>query len=104
MGSAGPPGTKFVSVGELSLSIFPGRIIIIMEVLATRIVNDRDAADGTAIICSKNKHTDSFHATRGGVGLTGITLMAAIALKSVKSTYMHETIIKVRCLRKPLHF
>jgi decaprenylphospho-beta-D-ribofuranose 2-oxidase len=59
-------------------------------------------ADGTVVTCSKDKYADLFHATCGGMGLTGIVLGATIALKPIKSAYIHETIIKAQNLHEVL--
>lgn len=55
-------------------------------------------ADGRMITCSKDENADLFHATCGGMGLTGIILSATINLLSVPSRIIRQKIFKAKNL------
>ena len=56
--------------------------------------------DGDVIQCSRDDHAELFHATCGGMGLTGVILDAEIALTPVQSAYLEQTTIKTRNLEE----
>jgi FAD/FMN-containing dehydrogenase len=83
------PGTKFVTVGGAIANDVHGKNhhregsfgnhIIQLELLRS---------DGTRILCSPTRNPDWFHATVGGLGLTGMILWAEFDLKPISSPYM----------------
>ena len=50
------------------------------------------------LICSKTNHSDWFHASCGGMGLTGIITDAKIQLKKVESSFINQRTIKTKNL------
>jgi FAD/FMN-containing dehydrogenase len=81
------PGTKYVTVGGAiaadvhgknhhrhgSIGMFVDRI-------------DVCVADGTVVSCSRGENADLFHATLGGMGLTGVIVAASFRLMRVESS------------------
>lgn len=47
-------------------------------------------ADGSVLRCSRDEHSALFHASAGGMGLTGIILAARLRLRRVGSAYIEE--------------
>lgn len=93
------PGTRLVSIGgaiagdihgknhhvDGSFSAFVERMTLL-------------TGDGTMVSCSPTDHPDLFHATCGGMGLTGFILEATIRLKPITSAYIRQRSIKCRDL------
>jgi len=57
-------------------------------------------ADGEIRHCSRKENSNIFHATCGGMGLTGIILTAVIKLQKIKSAYIRETVKRCRNLEE----
>jgi decaprenylphospho-beta-D-ribofuranose 2-oxidase len=89
------PGTRFVTVGGAIASDVHGKnhhvggtfgqyvrgIVLLL-------------GDGQRVTTSPTEHPDLFHATCGGMGLTGVILSATIQLKRIQASDVIETIIK----------
>jgi FAD/FMN-containing dehydrogenase len=98
------PGTKFVTVGGLVASDVHGknhhvdgsfsRHILDMEVMM---------ADGESVVCSKEKNSDLFEATCGGMGLTGVIVSVKFQLKKIETSYIHQTTIRADNLAELLN-
>lgn len=56
------------------------------------------AADGRVHVCSREDSAELFHATCGGLGLTGIILTARFRLMRVESSRMQEKIVQTSSL------
>ena len=54
--------------------------------------------NGQIINCSKEKNSDLFYATCGGMGLTGVIISSAIKLKKIKSCMINEKKIKTNSI------
>lgn len=50
-------------------------------------------ADGSILRCSRQEHAELFHASAGGMGLTGIILAARLRLRAITSSYIEERLI-----------
>ena len=59
--------------------------------------------DGRIITCSREQHASLFHASCGGMGLTGIILQATLRLKPIKSTYIKQNNSPTKNLKDTLH-
>lgn len=95
------PGTKFVSIGGAIASDVHGKnhhlhgcfseCVDSIEILL---------ADGSLIRCSRNEHAELFHATCGGMGLTGLIVSAQLSLKRIESAYITQTTYKAANLEE----
>ncbi len=89
------PGTRFVTVGGAIASDVHGKNhhvegsfcdhVSRMEILL---------GNGERMVAAPTQNADLFHATCGGMGLTGIILNATFRLKPIRSSLIEETIIK----------
>ncbi len=97
------PGTRFVTVGGAIASDVHGknhhkdgtfcRHVLRMELLL---------GNGERVESSPSENPDLFHATCGGMGLTGIILNASFRLIPIRSSLIRETIIKAPNLEAAL--
>ena len=95
------PGTKFVTVGGAIASDVHGKNHHVDGSFSDHVHSFQIiVADGSAIECSRILHPELFHATCGGMGLTGVIVNATIALKRVQSAYIDETVIKAKNLKE----
>lgn len=95
------PGTKFVTIGGMVASDVHGKnhhkdgsfsnFINWFEILSSS--ND-------VIRCSREKNTELFHWTIGGMGLTGIILNVSFSLKKIKTSWMNVNNIANRNLKE----
>lgn len=91
------PGTGFVTLGGAIASDVHGKNhhragSFGDHVRAIRMM----LGNGEIITASPEEHADLFHATCGGMGLTGLILSAQIALIPVRSAAIRQTIVKTR--------
>ena len=85
------PGTKFITVGGAIASDVHGKNHHVEGCFSECVVDFRlMLPSGEVVVCSKDKNSELFHATCGGMGLTGIILDARILLKRVKSQYLKQ--------------
>lgn len=98
------PGTKFPTLGGCIAADVHGKNHHVDGSLG-RFVEELEMflADGTAIRCSRDAHGDLFHATIGGMGLTGIIYAAKLRLRPVSSAYLEVRSERVGCLAEALH-
>lgn len=93
------PGTKLITVGGAIASDVHGKnhhfagcfseSVLMLKLLM---------ADGTIKIVRKGE--ELFHATCGGMGLTGLILEATLQLKKINSKYINQTTIKTNNLQE----
>lgn len=93
------PGTRFVTVGGAIASDVHGKNhhgegTFGAHVRSIRIL----LGSGEKVIAAPNENTDLFHATCGGMGLTGVILSAAVQLKPIGASDIIETTIKAPSL------
>ncbi len=95
------PGTKLITVGGAIASDVHGKNHH-MEGCFSQCIKEFDLLlpDGTTITCSSKKNVEWFHATCGGMGLTGIILRVSFYLKAVKSQWINQTTIKTNNLEE----
>ena len=89
------PGTRFVTVGGAIASDVHGKNHHVGGSFADHVDSvTLMVADGSVITASREEHADLFHATCGGMGLTGVILSAAIRMIRVRSAKMDEHLIR----------
>jgi len=97
------PGTQFVTVGGAIASDVHGKNHHVAGCFCDHMSHLDILLDAERIIrCSPQEHPDLFHATCGGMGLTGMIISAAIRLKPIKSAFIDQTTFKARNLEESL--
>ncbi len=88
------PGTKFISLGGAIASDVHGKnhhqVGCFSEYVSAF---DLMLPQGEVVRCSRQENPPLFHATCGGMGLTGVILTAALRLQTAPSSYIRETLI-----------
>jgi len=93
------PGTKFVTVGGAIASDVHGKNHHVEGSFCDHLQSfTLLLASGETVSCSENENSDLFHASCGGMGLTGIILTATFKLKKISSTYIEQTTMKAHNL------
>ena len=89
------PGTKLITVGGGIASDVHGKNHHV-EGCFSECVKEFTLmlADGDIVRCSREENRELFHATCGGMGLTGIILETSFYLKRIKSKHIDQTMIK----------
>ena len=89
------PGTRFVTVGGAIASDVHGKNHHISGTFCEHVTQmEMLLGNGEKITTSPTQHPELFHATCGGMGLTGIILSASIHLMPIKSSEIAQTTIK----------
>jgi decaprenylphospho-beta-D-ribofuranose 2-oxidase len=88
------PGTKFISVGGAIASDVHGKNHHQVGCFSEQVFSfDLMLPQGEVVHCNRQKNSALFHATCGGMGLTGVILRAELRLKPIQSAYIRETLI-----------
>jgi decaprenylphospho-beta-D-ribofuranose 2-oxidase len=97
------PGTKLISVGGAIASDVHGKSHH-REGCFSNHVSELTLmlGDGETVTCTRDTHPELFHATCGGMGLTGVILDATFRMRPVKSSYIRETTFKAANLDEAL--
>jgi len=97
------PGTRFVTVGGAIASDVHGKNHHVSGCFCDHVeFLDICLGDGSIVRCSPGERPDLFHATCGGMGLTGMVVSAAVRLKRISSAYIDQTTFKARNLQESL--
>ena len=96
------PGTKFVTVAGAIAADAHGKNHHCDGCFSEYIIDFKIIIDDRILTCSKTQNSDLFHATCGGIGLTGIIIEARLKLKPIKSSYIQQTTIKAKNLESLL--
>lgn len=96
------PGTKFVTVGGAIASDVHGKNHHLEGSFSDHVTSLTLITNGQEIICSRKQNSELFHATCGGMGLTGIITEATFKLKPIKSAYINQKVIKAKNLETVL--
>lgn len=83
------PGTKFVTLGGAIAADVHGKNHHAVGSIATFVESfELLIADGSTIVCSRVENERVFHATLGGMGLTGVIRRATLRMLRVPSAYI----------------
>lgn len=98
------PGTRFVTIGGAIASDVHGKNHHVDGTFSQHLTEIRMLlGNGEQITASPTVNADLFHATCGGMGLTGIITSATIRLKPIKSSKILETTIRAPNLEAVLN-
>jgi FAD/FMN-containing dehydrogenase len=96
------PGTKFVTVGGAVASDVHGKNHHIEGSFCDHVKSLKLVVLNKEIICSREENSDLFYATCGGMGLTGVITEAIFSLKSIRSAFINQKVIKAKNLEMVL--
>lgn len=89
------PGTKFVTVGGAIANDVHGKNHHLDGNFGHAVTKfELLRSDGQRILCSPTENSDWFHATIGGMGLTGLITWAEFQLRQVANPYINQEIVK----------
>ena len=97
------PGTQFVTVGGVVAGDVHGKnhhldgcFSAYVDALEVATVSDG------LVRCSREERKDLFHATCGGLGLTGVIVSVRLRLRRIVGAYIRQTTVKTRTLAETL--
>lgn len=97
------PGTKFVTIGGAIASDVHGKNHHGEGCFSEHVLSfELMLADGRVLTCSRAAHPELFHATCGGMGLTGILISASVRMRRVASAYIDQTTLRAASLAEVL--
>ncbi len=89
------PGTKFITIGGAVASNVHGKNHHKEGAFSNFIISlDLLLESGEIITCSKTQNIDTYIATIGGMGLTGIITTVTILLKNIETSFIKQKVIK----------
>ncbi len=89
------PGTKLITVGGAIAADVHGKNHHVDGCFGDTVQSlELMLADGSCVRCSRQENPELFHATCGGMGLTGIILQASFYLQKVPSAVIEQGTIK----------
>ena len=95
------PGTTFVTLGGAIASDVHGKNHHVAGTFGQHVVSiTMLLGTGEVVTTSPTQLPDLFHATCGGMGLTGVILTATIQLTPIKSAYINQRTIKAGSIEK----
>ena len=95
------PGTKRITVGGAIAADVHGKNHHMAGTFSQCVVDFKLLLpDGTTVVCSERENRDFFHATCGGMGLTGIILEARIRMKKINSALIDRTLVRTANLKE----
>jgi len=93
------PGTSYVTLGGAVASDVHGKNHHIAGTFGQHVESlSMLLGTGEVVITSPQHHADLFHATCGGMGLTGIIISATIQLLPIRSSLISQKTIKADCV------
>jgi len=96
------PGTKFVTVGGAIASDVHGKNHHVDGCFSDHVISFSLLQKNEIITCSREENAELFHATCGGMGLTGFITEATFKLRPIKSAYINQKTIKAKNLAAAL--
>ncbi|MDY0136431.1 MAG: FAD-binding oxidoreductase [Thiomicrospira sp.] len=95
------PGTKLITVGGAVASDVHGKNHHLQGCFSESVESiELMLPNNQTKTCSRTKNPDLFHATCGGMGLTGIITQVSFYLKPVQSQWINQTTIKTANLKQ----
>jgi len=93
------PGTSYVTLGGAIASDVHGKNHHIAGTFGQHVTSlNLVLGTGELLTASKHENADLFHATCGGMGLTGIIISATIQLIPIQSSFINQKTIKAGCI------
>lgn len=97
------PGTRFVSVGGCLAADVHGKNHHHAGCFSNHVIEfNLLLADGTEITCSPTSNSNIFHATAGGMGLTGLITSVSLQLKPIESTWVTCETVNTKSLKETM--
>jgi decaprenylphospho-beta-D-ribofuranose 2-oxidase len=97
------PGTKYITVGGAVASDVHGKNHHVDGCFSKHIIDmDLMTATGELVTCSRTTNPDLFHATCGGMGLTGMITRVKFGLKRIETAFIKQRQIKAANLDEVL--
>ncbi len=97
------PGTKFVSIGGAIASDVHGKNHHVHGCFSECVDSiELLLGDGSQVTCSRSERPELFHASCGGMGLTGLIVAATLRLLPIESVYIKQTTYKAANLEAVL--
>ncbi|MDQ3230352.1 MAG: FAD-binding oxidoreductase, partial [Pseudobdellovibrionaceae bacterium] len=93
------PGTKFITVGGAIANDIHGKNHHCDGTFGHHLLRfELLRSDGQRLLCSRTQNTPYFHATIGGLGLTGVITWAEFKLKPVFNPFITQEVVRFRNL------
>ena len=93
------PGTSYVTLGGAIASDVHGKNHHVSGTFGQHVKSiSMVLGTGEVVTASEDENPDLFHATCGGMGLTGVILRATIQLITIRSSLIHQKTIKANCI------
>ncbi len=97
------PGTKHITLGGAVASDVHGKNHHISGCFSEYVESIELLVNPDCVlVCSRSTHSDLFHATCGGMGLTGIILSVNLKLKPVSSAFINQKTLKAQNISEAL--
>ena len=97
------PGTKFVTVGGMIAADVHGKNHHRDGSFGAHVESfELATADGDVRLCARSSHSDLFHATIGGMGLTGVILRASFRLRRIETAFVMAETVAARDLEETM--
>ncbi len=97
------PGTKHITLGGAVASDVHGKNHHVSGCFCEYVESIELLVNPESVLlCSRITHSDLFHATCGGMGLTGIILSVTLRLKPVSSAYVNQKTLKAQNISEAL--
>ena len=97
------PGTQFVSIGGAIASDVHGKNHHVHGCFSECVDSiELLLGDGSQVTCSRSERPELFHASCGGMGLTGLIVAATLRLLPIESAYIKQTTYKAANLEAVL--
>jgi FAD/FMN-containing dehydrogenase len=98
------PGSGYVTIGGAVASDVHGKNHHISGTFGDHVIAiELLLGSGEVLQISRTQHPELFHATCGGMGLTGVILSVTLKLKAIQSSFIKQTTMKVENLEEILY-